>query len=1031
MNSVYKKGQAILLAHSNEMGFVAEEPELRRGEYWYIIQFNNRKEKVVEQDLTAPPTDGADLSALAREGKWGRLQAVRCALGLERLQNTNRSTIYSYQAQRILFQPHQYKPLLKVLDSSDRRLLIADEVGLGKTIEAGIILTELQARGPMDRVLVICPSRLREKWANELNRKFNQDFSILNGQSFRQAATNASERPGQSRLHAIVSVQTMRAQNCREALTSVLGQIDLVIFDEAHHARNPATSTSELLRDACEVSTAVVLLTATPLQMKNDDLFTLVNALRPAEFRNSYSFDRDMNHYAPIHTASALARRQDRGCLPEMGKLLTSAFAVGKQIQDPLADRVVQICNTGNVRSRRDWIDLERQIQDLHPLGTIVTRTRKREVDANAPTRLPTTVRCDFTTAEDEAYQNLVQGTSRRGWSTRRLTLGEIQRARQAASCLPAAIESSNRSSAVSDDDEAVEICDIPPSELTGVAREPMAEHPHALGNFSWEGQDSKLKKFLEMLDGVWEKEPAAKILVFAFFKGTVRYLEQQLQARGVRALRIDGDVKSDPQHPKNDERGRRLRDFETDPNIKVLLSTEVGSEGLDFQFCHVLVNYDLPWNPMVVEQRIGRIDRFGQKSKVVQILNLVVRGTIEDKVLASLYEKIRIFDRSVGMSEAILGETMSELQADFVQGKLSPEQSEQRVRMAADVILNQQLALEALEKDASELFGHEDYIREEMNRVRKLGRYISEQSLIAILELYFEQYHAQVRLHRESPSIIAFRVTDALKRDIHVANSGNSVWIDRSDERGVLRATTSGEVAFRDKSLELLNANHPLIKAASKAVQKQMEQATARIGAGRVVLDPVDDADISVGVYTIALFAHQVSGIRSRRILEPVAWHNDSKQTVSAITAERLLFLAIESGRELKGNEAIDPLSNLGWERISDEAIAVNSGLRVNEDLENQARYVRRKRAIEQEHEHNMQAKRSRLESAETKVAMSENEGDAKNAARILPALRGQIEKAKALYEQRLADLERSRKVSTTLSDPLAICVLVAEKGA
>src|SRR5690606_38599231 len=144
-------------------------------------------------------------------------------------------------------------------------------------------------------------------------------------------------------------------------------------------------------------------------------------------------------------------------------------------------------------------------------------------------------------------------------------------------------------------------------------------------------------------LDGVWAQDRETKVLIFAFFKGTVRYLEQQLLERGVKATRIDGDVKSDPRNPKNDERGRRIRDFETDSTIKVMLSTEVGSEGLDFQFCHVLVNYDLPWNPMVVEQRIGRIDRFGQESDVVQILNLVVRGTVEDEILSRLYDRIGI----------------------------------------------------------------------------------------------------------------------------------------------------------------------------------------------------------------------------------------------------------------------------------------------------------------------------------------------------------------------------------------------------
>jgi SNF2 family DNA or RNA helicase len=1028
MESLYKKSHAVLLAHSNEMGVVAEEPTLRRGEFWYVVQFNNRKEKVVEQDLSAPPSNDADLASLAREGKWGRLQAVRCALGLERLQNTNRTTIYSYQAQRILFQAHQYKPLLKVLDSADRRLLIADEVGLGKTIEAGIILTELQARGPMDRVLIICPSRLREKWSNELNRKFNQDFQILDGRSFREAAARSAENPGRARLHAIVSLQTMRAENCREALTSVLGQVDLVIMDEAHHARNPSTSTSQLLRDACEVSAAVILLTATPLQLKNDDLFTLVSALRPAEFRNSYSFEKDMDHFAPIHKASALARRQDGAHLPEIGRLIESSFAVKKQIQDPLAAQVVRLCNDGQVESRREWIDLERQIQDLHPLGTIVTRTRKRDVDAEAPVRRATTVRCDFTSAEDEAYQRLLQGTSRRGWSTRRLTLGEIQRARQAASCLPAAIESR---SIATNDDEAVELCDIAPSELKDVAEESLAANPHSLGDFSWSGQDSKLKKFFELLDGIWREEPEAKVLVFAFFKGTVRYLEQQLLARGVNATRIDGDVPSDLRNKKNDERGQRLRAFEFDSSIKVMLSTEVGSEGLDFQFCHVLVNYDLPWNPMVVEQRIGRIDRFGQKSKVIQVLNLVVRGTVEDEILSRLYDRIGIFERSIGVTEAILGKTMSELQADFVRGELTAQESATRVEHAANIILRQQREQEALEGDASELFGHEDYIREELNRVRKLGRYISEQSLISILEMYFEQYHHQIRIHRESSNVIAFRVTDELKRDIHTANFGNSVWIDGSDDRDILRVTTSGELAFRDKSLELLNANHPLVKAASRAIKKQMEKATARIGAGRVFLDQFDDSDIATGTYTIALFAHQVSGIRSRRILEPIAWHNETEQVVQANTAERLLFLAVESGKELKGAEGINPLSDAGWECICDESIAANSALRSNEDLENQARYVRRRRALDQEHEHNMRAKLSRLETANAKISETANEAEAKNAGRILPALRGQIEKAKAVYEQRLADLERSRKVSTTLSEPLAICVLIAEKGA
>lgn len=1023
MSPKFKKGEPILIAHTNEPGLVVEEPTLRRGEYWYTIQFVSRKEQVVEQFLSHSASPDADLPTLAQQGKWGRLQAVRCALGLERLRNTNRSTIYSYQAQRILFQPHQYKPLLKILDSLDRRILIADEVGLGKTIEAGIILAELQARGPLDRVLVVCPSRLREKWSNELNRKFNQDFHILDGRGFREAATRCAENSSRSQLHAIVSTQTMRSPSSREVLTNVLGQLDVVIMDEAHHARNPETSTSQLLSNICELSSTVVLLSATPLQIKIEDLFTLVSALRPAEFRNSHLFANEMDHFSSVHKASALARRQEVRLLPEIKELIASPFS---RIEDPLAHRVVSLCEANTNWERRDWIELERQIQDLHPLGTIVTRTKKKDVDENAPTRRAITVRCDFSAQEDEAYQRLVQGTGKRGWSTRKLSLGEIQRARQAASCLPAALEGA---AYAENDDDATEMSDIAPSEAKELGSMSLASNPFPIGTTGWSYRDSKLVAFLEMLDKTWSEEPEAKILVFAFFKGTVRYLEDQLLKRGINVTRIDGDVPSDPKNEAKDVRGQRIRDFELRSELKVLLSTEVGSEGLDFQFCHVLVNYDLPWNPMVVEQRIGRIDRFGQNSMVLKILNLVVSGTVEDLILERLYRRIGLFDRSIGASEAILGETMSKLKADFVSGKLTAEEAEARVTQAKNAILVQEQAQEQLEKDASELFGHEDYVREEMNRVRKLGRYISEQSIFAILETYFNQFHPEVRLDRSISHTAAIRVTDKLRQDLHRANIGNSIWIDRSDSKGILRLTTSGDAAFKDKGLELLNASHPLVRAATRAIQKQMDSPTARIGMGKVQLDLVEDSNISSGVYIIALFAHQVTGIRSRRILEPIAWQAETGRLIPTSDAERLLFLAVEIGEELDDLDDASELKDTVWEEIQDEAHAENMRLSSNESLENEARYVRRKRAIKLDFEHSMKAKTQRLASAKRAIDEAENSEEANRRARIIPALEGQIHKANADYARRLEELEGSKQVSASLSEPLAICKILAEK--
>ena len=173
MQAKFGLNDAIVLRANMEIGKVVASPVLEGGEFWYRVQFIHRVEYVVEEDLDALTDDFLSLEQLARAGRWGKLQAFRCALSVERIKNTNRTTVYAYRALRILFEPYQYKPLLKILDSPDRRLLIADEVGLGKTIEAGLILTELEARDELDKVLVVCPSRLRDKWREELNRKFN------------------------------------------------------------------------------------------------------------------------------------------------------------------------------------------------------------------------------------------------------------------------------------------------------------------------------------------------------------------------------------------------------------------------------------------------------------------------------------------------------------------------------------------------------------------------------------------------------------------------------------------------------------------------------------------------------------------------------------------------------------------------------------------------------------------------------------------------------------------------------------------
>jgi hypothetical protein len=282
--------------------------------------------------------------------------------------------------------------------------------------------------------------------------------------------------------------------------------------------------------------------TATPLHLGSRDLHTLLNALRPSEFRDPNVFDRDLRHHRGVLEAEGLVRSRKAEALATAATLLRGVFTADEDepSHDPRAAAVIAELLTSAPVDRRGWVGLERRVQDLHPLSTIVTRTRKRDVTADAPLRRARVIHCRWTSQEDDAYQQLVAGSTSRGWITERLSFGQVQRARQAASCLPAALEAMGLAVATNDDD-AVEDSDILPSESfvggNGSGGEIRGgQRPSVLT------KDSKFEKLQELLDRINEEDPDAKVLIFTFFKGTARYLEDRLSRAGWKSLRIDGD---------------------------------------------------------------------------------------------------------------------------------------------------------------------------------------------------------------------------------------------------------------------------------------------------------------------------------------------------------------------------------------------------------------------------------------------------------------------------------------------------------
>ena len=222
---------------------------------------------------------------------------------------------------------------------------------------------------------------------------------------------------------------------------------------------------------------------------------------------------------------------------------------------------------------------------------------------------------------------------------------------------------------------------------------------------------------FRGFLKGEITKNPGEKFVVFAFYRGTLTYLERRLCRDGVRACLIMGAM--------GEAKDAILREFRQKDGPSVLLSSEVGSEGIDLQFCRFLVNYDLPWNPMRVEQRIGRLDRLGQKAERISIINLAVQDTVEDRVLDRLYKRIGLFKDTIGDLEEILGERTEQMMLDLLNPELNEKERESRLEQAMLTIENRRAEQEKLEGEAVNLVGFSDYILSNIRDSRDKGKWL------------------------------------------------------------------------------------------------------------------------------------------------------------------------------------------------------------------------------------------------------------------------------------------------------------------
>ena len=816
-------------------------------------------------------------------------------LTARRLNLPQADVLYALRAGRLHFIPFQFKPLLRFLRADRFRMLIADEVGVGKTIEAGLILCELQSRQEINNVLVICPKALVVKWRAEM-RRFDEDFRILTGETLRYCLKE-TQRDGVWPAEYGKSIAYLELLRREEYLKGAQGryprpglltldpapQFDLVIVDEAHHLRNPDSNTYELARFLCDVAEAVLFLTATPIQLRLSDLFTLLNLLQPDIFMDEALFETMIAPNRHLtHAIRHVRTKQPAGnWATEAHSALEAASGTqwGKMFlsRDPRLISWLERLSKDAHLSEAERIRLIRDIEEVHTLAGVMNRTRRRDI-GRFTIREPRTVTVAFTPEQERLYTELL--SLRReilalDYSPQVLRLLTITLERQAASCLPAltaVIDEILRPAGFNvgtiTDDPEVENEDVlllpPQLQERAIKLRRMAA--------SLPDRDPKLEALLQIVGEAIKGKGPGKVLIFSFFLRTLAYLHRQLLGKGCRVALITGQV-DDREREHLRERFRLKRN---DPEaLDVLLSSEVGCEGLDYEFCDCLVNYDIPWNPMRIEQRIGRIDRFGQKSEKVLIYNFVTPETIEERIFHRCYERLGVFCDSIGDLEEILGEVTEELNRAAFDPVLTPAQAEEKARQIADNAIRHVEELRRLEEQSGDLLALDLTYQEELAEMEASGRVVTPGQLQQMIELYLNACceggkllpdRNEERVFRlQFPKAGRIKLIKAVKmlkqQDKHTREFIR--WLESGERK--LAVTFDQEVALEQRTLPFVIPIHPLARVAADYWAGQNTPLTAQL--------EVNDGNASPGLYVFVYYQWETFALVPELYLFPLVW--------------------------------------------------------------------------------------------------------------------------------------------------------------
>lgn len=538
---------------------------------------------------------------------------------LSKIKNETAGGFLSSLASGIIPLPHQLHVLNRAMETNNIRYILADEVGLGKTIEAGMIIRELKSRGLVSRILVVCPTGLVTQWASEMQEKFHEKFQVIlpsdydtirrltdnddvYGQFDQVISPMDSIKPIEK--HAGWSEEKVEKYNEERIYSIINSGWDLIIIDEAHRV---AGSSGEVARYKlgnllAQASPYLLLLSATPHNGKTEPFLRLIRLLDADAFPNAKSIVREQ-------VAPFLIRTEKREAIDNNGNLL-------------FKNRIMHLVTI----SWDDRNNLQRELYEM--VSSYVAKTYNKALrnrKKNMCLIFLLIIMQRMVTSSTAAIRQSLE---------RRLNVLLEQRT-CVGNLREEDLDELNIEDGVEDALEAISLdMELEIEELKQIIS--LAKQAQ------FQNQDAKVEPLLNEIDAILSEDRTQKVIIFTEFVATQTYLQELLVNRDYTVTILNGGMSID-------ERNAAMQEFKTSTSI--FISTDAGGEGLNLQFANIIINYDLPWNPMKIEQRCGRVDRIGQQ-RDVHIYNFIVGETVENRVREVLEEKLSVILKEMGVDK-------------------------------------------------------------------------------------------------------------------------------------------------------------------------------------------------------------------------------------------------------------------------------------------------------------------------------------------------------------------------------------------